>query len=693
MSSLHVGALFHDRYRIESILGEGGSATVYRAVDTAFSRSVALKILKRPSGGYHAHTVSRFQREIHILAQLRNPHTVTMFDAGESADGLLFIACEFIEGADLETLIFEGRPLHEGEVVHILRQLLESLREAHAQGLLHRDIKPVNIRVFEYMGDPLYTKLLDFGIARQYAGDATKITREGAAVGTPQFMAPEQLAARELSPATDIYALGIVAIEMLTGRPVVDTADQAELFRFHSSTEAIVVPAEVQVSADFRAVIERMVRRDPRERFQSAEEVAAALRQSSPPPVSPTAGSQAGENTAHSRRVVLVAVAGVFVMFAGLVAALVLDDALPTRPGDDRARIMAPLPDPGPAPTHGVDAEVTKAEPEAAVRNADLDDAIDGARAAISIAVTLAHDSSSWSAWADDLPWGAGCGKRTDVHQQATDESATRKWVTERADGAYDRNRPHPVVIVFHDTAQFEDLTKTVDALGTAEFWAEQKDLLLVSVRSANPGAVDGDPWAHTDERSYLKMVIEGVNDQFCVDPERIYGIGVGFGGRFLESVRCDFPFAAIATLRWRDTSPDHFCGNGRVVPHMHWAGRSDRYNPIGGGVNCAGDSRIPLEQKKSIWERFNRCQGEEEVWAKDDRYACTAPAECAAKSVFCVHRDGRDLPHGGKDIASFVSSNLLGNCSSDRMRFNVVKPIWKFFSTEGVPPEQQSEL
>lgn len=177
MSSLRAHQKFQGRYQIRRVLGEGGSATVYHAVDTTSGRDVALKILEPGPNGYRADMAERFRREVRMLARLRNPHSVTMFDHGESDDGLFYLVFEYVPGRDLEELIFGTARLSEDVVRHILDQLLQALVEAHHEGLLHRDIKPANIRVFEYLGDPHHTVLIDFGIAREVAPVDRRVAR------------------------------------------------------------------------------------------------------------------------------------------------------------------------------------------------------------------------------------------------------------------------------------------------------------------------------------------------------------------------------------------------------------------------------------------------------------------------------------------------------------------------------------
>lgn len=273
------GKQFQSKYHLHDVLGEGGFATVYRAEDVGAKRIVALKILKPIDGEYPPAIESRFQREVRVVASLRDPHTVTMFDFGRSDDGLLFMVFEYVPGSDLSQLITERGALTQSETVHILSQVLQSLREAHQAGLLHRDIKPENIRLSEYMGDPLRVTLLDFGIAKPVkpGSDMSAITHSGALVGTPRYMSPEQLLERELTPASDIYSLGLVAYEMLVGTPAIRGNQLSDQLRILAGAEILRLPYDAAVQPAMRRIVDRMISKDPTVRLQTAEQVLRTL--------------------------------------------------------------------------------------------------------------------------------------------------------------------------------------------------------------------------------------------------------------------------------------------------------------------------------------------------------------------------------------------------------------------------------
>ena len=215
------GDIFERKYIIQGLLGSGGFALVYKAHQPDLNRDLAIKVV-RPAedlGMHPTRLIKRFHREAQLAEKLRNEHNIRVLDFGRSAEtGLLFMVMEFVDGVPLDRLIREGGPMAPRRVVKILRYVLEALGEAHQLGILHRDVKPGNIIIFDRLDEDDQAKLIDFGIAKPMKPEMTGegITSEGSVVGTPRYMAPEQIIfVNSLTAATDIYSLGLVAYEML----------------------------------------------------------------------------------------------------------------------------------------------------------------------------------------------------------------------------------------------------------------------------------------------------------------------------------------------------------------------------------------------------------------------------------------------------------------------------------------------
>jgi eukaryotic-like serine/threonine-protein kinase len=265
------GRVVANRYVLHEPLGAGGYGVVYRATDLEEPREVALKILGLDavgaSGGFE-----RFCREVLVLSELDHPGIVKMLDFGETEIGEPFIACEMLRGRTLEDVFAERGRLSLREVADISAQVLDALDAAHAQGIVHRDIKPSNIFLME--GDGA-VKLLDFGVARQVGVGGT-LTQHGEIIGTPSYMAPEQVTSAKLGPPTDLYALGLVMAEAITGEVVVTGRTAVRICMAQGSPDPVTLPAAVTYSALGHAIVTATQKRYE-SRFQEAREMLSAL--------------------------------------------------------------------------------------------------------------------------------------------------------------------------------------------------------------------------------------------------------------------------------------------------------------------------------------------------------------------------------------------------------------------------------
>ncbi|MGW8267463.1 MAG: serine/threonine-protein kinase, partial [Longimicrobiales bacterium] len=223
--------LLWDRYRVEGEIGRGGMATVYRAHDLRHDRPVALKVLSPELTALLG--PERFLREIRIVAQLQHPHVLPLYDSGE-AGGFLFYVMPLVEGGSARTHLREGAGLPVEEAVRILRDVAEALAEAHARGIVHRDIKPDNVLI-----SGRNALVADFGLAKAMStakADA-HLTGAGLPLGTPAYMAPEQVAGDpEIDFRADIYAFGVLAFELLTGRTPFPASTPREVLSAHLTT-------------------------------------------------------------------------------------------------------------------------------------------------------------------------------------------------------------------------------------------------------------------------------------------------------------------------------------------------------------------------------------------------------------------------------------------------------------------------
>jgi serine/threonine-protein kinase len=276
-----VGQTLNNRYRVERKIGEGGFGAVFEGKQLATGRPVALKIL-HPHSVADATVVARFRREAEACSQLRNPHTVTIYDFDQTEDGTLYLAMELVRGESLQEIQHRDGVIEATRALCILDQVAEALAEAHDRGIVHRDMKPENIMV-ERRGEADFVKVLDFGIAKILSGEGSKaipaLTAIGQTVGTLEFMSPEQLRGKALDGRSDIYALGMVAYEMLTGQlPFKGAKSTTEVIQFHLQ-DPPPAPSSLRPDLSLPASVDEVVLKMVAKARDDRHENAPALRQ------------------------------------------------------------------------------------------------------------------------------------------------------------------------------------------------------------------------------------------------------------------------------------------------------------------------------------------------------------------------------------------------------------------------------
>jgi tetratricopeptide (TPR) repeat protein len=270
VGELGSGAVFAGRYRVIEELGHGGMGTVYRAFDSVLNEEVALKLI-RPEVASDEKTLERFRNELRLARKISHRHVGRMYELLDHG-GAYFITMEYVPGEDLRSLIKRVRQLTPATAVLIAREAAEGLAEAHRLGIVHRDLKPSNI-MFDRDGN---AKIMDFGIAR--GGRRDKLTGEGVIIGTPEYMSPEQVEGKDVDRRSDIYSLGVILFEMLTGRaPFEGESAFSVALKHKGETPPDPRKLNPQIPAGLAHLILRCLEKDPAKRFQSAGELLQGL--------------------------------------------------------------------------------------------------------------------------------------------------------------------------------------------------------------------------------------------------------------------------------------------------------------------------------------------------------------------------------------------------------------------------------
>jgi len=267
------------QYRLEHKMGEGGNGAVYRASHAFLRRPTAVKLMNAEFARSEQ-ARERFEHEVQAMSSLTHPNTVAVYDYGQTPEGTLFYAMEYLTGLALDSLVQSWGPLPPARVIHILRQVCGSLAEAHGKGLIHRDIKSANVMLCERGGVFDVVKVLDFGLVKELRGVDVGLTQAGMLLGTPLFMAPELIRAPDqATPQSDLYALGTVGYHLVTGHHVFDGGSAVEICAAHLQEQPIPPSQRVgrSVPPDLEDVLLACLSKRPEDRPRDAQDLEARL--------------------------------------------------------------------------------------------------------------------------------------------------------------------------------------------------------------------------------------------------------------------------------------------------------------------------------------------------------------------------------------------------------------------------------
>jgi serine/threonine-protein kinase len=277
-----VGQIFEDRYKILSILGEGGMGTVYKATHVHMDKLLAIKTLIAGAVNDDK-SFERFRKEAKAAASLNHINTISVSDFGRSKDGIAFLVMEFLDGKTLEDVLLElDEPLSLQRFQRIFTQICAGMEHAHKKGIVHRDLKPSNLMIIDSDDEEDLVKIVDFGLAKFCEEEGEKLTKTGVVIGSPQFMSPEQCCGDQLDIRSDIYSLGCIMYLALAGQVPLKGANNRSTISKHVSvlpTPISQLAPQVKIPAQLDLLIMQTLEKDPAKRPQSMAELGRRIKE------------------------------------------------------------------------------------------------------------------------------------------------------------------------------------------------------------------------------------------------------------------------------------------------------------------------------------------------------------------------------------------------------------------------------
>ncbi len=673
-----VGATFAGRYRVERLLGEGGMGAVYLA-RTLDGRPVALKVTKTDGPD------ARFEREARLAAGLHHPNIVDVFDFGhDPAHGLAYLVMEYIDGESFFDALSRA-PLPWKTCLYVIERIADALDAAHIAGITHRDVKPDNIVLVGAAGD-LRPVLIDFGIARSSEAEYHTLTAEGAILGTPYYMAPEQAKRARVGPPADVWALGATLYEALCGEPPFASSGSAMQVMLAKQHERPPRVSEVRglAETDFPPALDELVAAmlavDPSARPTAAEisrragalvanpnptltlgadrlltlrEGTAQPRERNPRVKPAAAGPSRAANSLLLLPVIIV-LAGMF-----LVGVWVLwpdgDSAAPPETVPREHPPSTPSIPPPPDPElHGTS--------DAAVLDRDVD---------------AGEDASAPPAYVPRPSDGCGFAADPDhpLRTRHDDPSAFGLYVPRNYDPAV------PLPITFVVARRGATPAYMLKDVGFAEFADTHRTLVLIT---QSYGDVSYPPLRDTAIAS-----LEHVAQNYCVDLGRRWGIGVGRGTHGIMKLARDIEFSGIATINNSRNQRDDHIVPPTAIPHIHLYGfRNTRALEAGGFMpGCSrpepplhGRQVVPAADERDEWIRGHRCRSPERIFFDHEEGRCVTWDCDVSPFVWCRVDADRRLP-GEHRVPYFPQ------CYNDPVtKFPYLDTVWSFFQASGRP-------
>lgn len=716
------GVTLDGRFRLERLLGEGGMGRVYEATQLSVGRRVAVKVILDAQIAHNPVAKQRFLREARLVASLTHASIVRLIDFGEDpTHGVLYLAMDLVRGVPLSHLVRRG-PIAWPYALRIVARIAEGLVEAHAAGIVHRDLKPDNVMLAVAADGSVQPLILDFGVALPQDSGAPKLTDDGAVCGTPHYMAPEQASGDAVGPAADLYALGTMLFEMLTGtRPFQAPHAMAILVQKIKNPPPRLVehlPSGQRVPPDLERLVSRLLATEPSDRPASGRDVirhvaqllgtrdltlrsgpdpddpfatwsvahtkrsdrsvapptwnerergtiAYATPQTFAPPARRESASSDGDRWAASNvlAVVVAMCAGAALVGAFIVLSGGEDTAVSTERG-------AALPEQHIEPPS---AQVASAEPPPVRPDADaglVARVVDAGSTIDAGALDAGPDASI-----DALSAGCGQPRPFAEHQRAftiTHGGVSRRFVVYLPRG-YDGEAPHRVLLLFH-----KQLLSGEQALEIRGFRpiADRENLVVIAPDARR----DFDAWIRPEDPSFVRAALEETSRRVCLDLRWIYAVGHGAGEHMVERLSCEMPLSAMAGSGHRPAPGVVECAPADPAPFLHVWGTRNQYLPRAGGTACNLRSVVSHDTKIGTWKRHHGCTGEATRYRSPPHGECWSWTCEEAPFVSCEVDGGHEWP-GENPGPTFPLCNPRGV----KTQFPYAEEMWRFLAEAGV--------
>ncbi len=644
-----IGKVLLGRFRLERRLGQGTSGVVYMATQLRIERPVAVKVLMNERAR-DATSRSRFLREAQMVAALAHPNIVRVLEFDEiPEEELVFIAMELVDGESFADLI-AGGPLEWQHAVTLAARIASGLADAHGHAIVHRDLKPENLMLSKSVED-VQPKILDFGMALPQEV-AARLTAEGAICGTPLYMAPEQARSAEVGPWTDVYSLGVILFELLTGAPPFDdtTSPFGLLLRKVKEPAPSVatrlppgstVPTELVTLVDLMLHLEpsdrppdghaafralqallpagelrlRTDRGHPTDRYHAWRAHTAAGRANStlledddirPTSVyEPVSGPSSTREGSVSTNYALLSLTAVITVVLGAMLVWTVMDRDERRPP-----ALGP-----PAPL-----EPFLASPE--IESVESEDVPSTSSPAPQVATDAGVDDAS----RDVGPLPSGCGDVAVKGGRLYEEADVSVYLPV----GYDSSRRYPVLLLFHETGYTPQ--EAIQGRGFRE--AADRDQFIIAAPLSRDLPL---AWRSPDVVGRVEDLLERLRGVYCVDERLIFAAGTSSGGLAVDEVACGIPLAAMAVTNWRARANPLPCNPPRPVPFISILPTEEKEQHHIRPRCLLGVFYLSMNETKERWHRNNTCDGPERRYPGAEKTDECLTWNCETPYVRCV--------------------------------------------------------